>query len=531
MRFGAIDAFAVREPGIRESGRRRLPSASAMPAATPRPPSGEAPSLQRPRPAVPIAPPPPPAPPAPPQRQTYQAEPRTRPHLDQALGFEPLSPPARPNTAPGPPSPPTDPLHVARPAPAASEDLEPTRVGRDTQPGVIPTVLQQPKDEEEHLDPNAPPVLAARQDVRSTSPYATEMAASEFADAPPVGGPEATRQIAASYEANEDDTEADIFAAFDAQREAADEGLDAPALELATSEWSRVALVPHAFRRRTEARGTGALKPLAIVVLILLFEAAALPSLRGGELVPPWELLLSPGSTTFVATCFFVLLLLALSLRLDAITRAGLVSAVGAGVLVFGSFIGASAVGAGAFDGQPAISMLLAGPAGPRILVLIAAIGLPLALFWRRQDPHSVGARIVIGTSMALVLVIYFGLHSLGAGSSAPVSALIDSAGNSPFMGDRIGAVLALLPLAATLLAALAFMPAPSKGLARLSALLIWGALFASMVVVALFVATSDEWMRVLEPLKVVTVIGAGLLLLPIGTGTLLALLGGEQDA
>ena len=69
----------------------------------------------------------------------------------------------------------------------------------------------------------------------------------------------------------------------------------------------------------------------SLLALLLLGEAVILPGYRDGELIAPWTELTSPGSTTFTAATFFVLLLvmerLSLAPMVQAVSRVVLATA------------------------------------------------------------------------------------------------------------------------------------------------------------------------------------------------------------
>ncbi len=277
------------------------------------------------------------------------------------------------------------------------------------------------------------------------------------------------------------------------------------------------------------------MRPLVPLVLLLLFEATVLPIGGSDGLVSPLRLLATPGTATFVAAVFFVLILVAAAVPISMRARAGLLSGLGVGLLGYAMVVASAAVAADVFDGQPALELLLRGPGAPRVVLLLAAVALPTAMFWRYLRPASVGARIVAGTALVLVAFAYLGLHALGLGATTPLSALVDAGRTAPFMGDRVAAWVALLPALVALVGLLTFLPRRSRAMGRLAGALFWASVVAPVLVLALFVARMDRWQDVLEPLKVMTLLAAGLLLVPVGAGTLLATFErpdeGEADA
>ncbi|MGM0574475.1 MAG: hypothetical protein ACQEXJ_01905 [Myxococcota bacterium] len=264
------------------------------------------------------------------------------------------------------------------------------------------------------------------------------------------------------------------------------------------------------------------LRRLLGVVLLLLVEVAALPSTRGDAVVAPWRELTSPGSAGFVAATFLLLLGLVVGLPMRERLRAGLATGLGVALLAFGLALSRDASAAGAFDAQPALAAVLQGAVGLRVVLLVVACALPGALFWRARQPTGLGPRILVGTGVALLAFAYLGLHVLPGLDAAPLAILLRTGAEAPFLGDRMAAWLALLPLAVAPVALVTLRRAPDRTQALALGLLTWLGVAAPLVTLSLFVASTDAWYRVLLPVQATSVLAAGLLLLPVAAGWLL---------
>jgi hypothetical protein len=260
---------------------------------------------------------------------------------------------------------------------------------------------------------------------------------------------------------------------------------------------------------------------MLLLVLLVLLDAALLPSAREGGLVPPWLALISPGSPTFIAATFLIIVAGVAFIPMPARVRAAIGAALGLVLSAFGLALLAGAVGADAFDGQPALAAIVDSGGAARWVLVLAAATLPAALFWRRHHPGGVGARVLLGTGLVFVAFVYFAGHHIGLGDSMPLTALTRAGRTAPFLGDRVAAWLSLLPFVLLPAALVTLSEAGRRGAAILGALF-WLGVAAPLFALAGFVAPASAFADTLAPLQVVAVLAAGLLLLPAGLGALL---------
>ncbi|MCB9731493.1 MAG: hypothetical protein H6745_02530 [Deltaproteobacteria bacterium] len=250
--------------------------------------------------------------------------------------------------------------------------------------------------------------------------------------------------------------------------------------------------------------------------MLLLFEAVALPSVDG----PPWELLKNPGDVTFVALAILLLCVVAHVLPVTLRTRALVGSAVGLLMVVFGLVVGAQAVRNDAFDGQPAFLALFGGPGAALGVVYVAAMALPFALFWRALAPESVGPRIAVGLAFAMVALAFLGTAVLGLGDGPAMTQALATARTSPFLGDRVVAASSLTPAVVAILGLAAVARRVTPRYAVTMGALFWLLLATPLIVAALFVAKSEAWILVLQPVKVATFLAVPLIYLPAALAT-----------
>ncbi|MEZ4265025.1 MAG: hypothetical protein R3F39_01510 [Myxococcota bacterium] len=284
---------------------------------------------------------------------------------------------------------------------------------------------------------------------------------------------------------------------------------------------------PHATYTRLATQGHEAVaaagpwyRRMLLLVLLVLLDAALLPGARDGALVPPWLALSSPGSPTFIAATFLLIVSAVAFVPMPSRLRGALGTVLGLALCAFGLALFGGAVGADAFDGQPALAAVAtASPAARWVLVLAVAI-LPAALFWRRHHPGGIGARILLGTGLLFVAFIYFAGHHIGLGDSMPLTAITRAGRTSPFLGDRVAAWLALIPFVLAPVALVSLSEMGRRGAAIVGALF-WLGVAAPLVALAAFVAPASAFASTLFPLQVVAVLAAGLLLLPAGLGAL----------
>jgi hypothetical protein len=260
---------------------------------------------------------------------------------------------------------------------------------------------------------------------------------------------------------------------------------------------------------------------MLLLVLLVLLDAALIPAAGDGGLVPPWVALASPGSPTFIAATFLVLVAAAAFVPISSRARAAVGTFLGLVLTAFGLALLSGAVGADAFDGQPALAALADAGAPARWVLVLAASTLPAALFWRRHHPHGVGARILLGTALVFVAFVYFAGHIIGIGDSMPLTALTRAGRSAPFLGDRVAAWVALAPFVLAPAALVTLSELGRRGAAILG-VLFWLATCLPVVALAAFVAPASAFAQTLFPLQVSAVLAASLLLLPASLGALL---------
>ena len=123
----------------------------------------------------------------------------------------------------------------------------------------------------------------------------------------------------------------------------------------------------------------------------------------------------------------------------------------------------------------------------------------------------------------AVTLVTYFGLTALTALEEAPLTLLFEATSESPFLGDRLAAWVAMLPLVGVVASMAVWLPGERGGFMGLLGGLVWLFSFAPLLILALFVATGESWQDVLVPIQVSSLLAAGMLLVPATLGHLLA--------
>jgi hypothetical protein len=267
------------------------------------------------------------------------------------------------------------------------------------------------------------------------------------------------------------------------------------------------------------------LTPLQILAVLLLFEAALLPALRAKSLVPPWAALMDPASPNFVAAAFLALLAVTFAFPMNRTLRTGLGAGIAGLLVVFSLVLLRSALLSQAFDGQPALHALFAGGLSVVAIITLAACATPVGLCWRHVVPHSLGARVATTVGVVLIVFAYLGLHALAELDGAPIGLIAGAGADAAFLGDRVAAWLAWLPLLAALPALAVWLPDRVHGFAGPLAVTHWLAYVLPLVTLALFVAPSAQWQEVLLPLQVVSLLAAGTLMLTACLGHLLAFL------
>jgi hypothetical protein len=258
---------------------------------------------------------------------------------------------------------------------------------------------------------------------------------------------------------------------------------------------------------------------VAILMLVMF-----IPGGQTEELLPPWQQLFMPGSTTFIAG-IFGLFLLSLQFRpMDDHSRAGWFIIVGMLLSIFGFLAADAAVAGTQFGGQPAVGAIMAGGVAPAIALTLGIVPLLAALFWRSQDLAGRGARVAVVIASCLTLFMYLGGHWVGLAPDIPFVLSLDALESAAFLGDRVAAGFSLLPIALCALCPVCLMDRPnSQRINAAAAMLYWTAAMLPGVVLALFVAKSSSWHLVLEPLKVALLVPTGFLLLGLGLGLFMA--------
>lgn len=238
------------------------------------------------------------------------------------------------------------------------------------------------------------------------------------------------------------------------------------------------------------------------VALILLFLATALPTAAG----PPWALLVRPAEVTLQALAALILIGAVHLLPLSERARARIGVALGLLLVTFVALTFRVALAGAAFDGQPALIALLAGPTSwPTVTALAALVLVPSALLGR-----SLGAppwhRLGLGLAGLAAAIATLWL--------VPIAGLFASVEGATFLGDRVGAFAALPLLALLLVSPFALTLGALARSAAAVGFSLWGSALFPMLVLALFSARSDQWLQVLEPLKLVGFAGAATLYL-----------------
>ena len=272
----------------------------------------------------------------------------------------------------------------------------------------------------------------------------------------------------------------------------------------------------------------GLVPRVMLIVLALLTAAIVTPTLGPDGLVSPWQALLTPGSTPFTVGAFGVLLAAMVFGPLEPMIRAALSAFLGVGLLIFASLLVGEQLQGGGFDMHPGIQAIFGATLSARIVIGLCACILPTALAWWSLKPESSGARILLGAGVLLVLYGYLALPGVGIGERSALAVLVDAVVGSPFMGDRIGAALALIPGFVTLGAVPLFWLYRERSATGIAGLF-WASLILPLVALSLFVSTASSWASVLGPLQAVITLGAGLLLVPMTLGELLVLMGGVE--
>jgi len=242
---------------------------------------------------------------------------------------------------------------------------------------------------------------------------------------------------------------------------------------------------------------TSILPKISPITLVLLFQAIALPTAAG----PPWELLARPAEVTLQALAAFVLVGVVHLLPCRERTRGVFGLVFGVMLLPFAFVAWRAAIASGTFDAQPALVALMAGPLPtPALPALLALVLVPAGLFARGHRSPRSDAWVLTGAGLSAAVVAFAWM---------PLAGLFASVGDAPFLGDRVAAWATLPLFAALAFAVAALVWPPLSRRATGFGFIVWGTALVPLIVLALFAAKSDQWLQVLEPVKLVSFLGA----------------------
>jgi len=190
---------------------------------------------------------------------------------------------------------------------------------------------------------------------------------------------------------------------------------------------------------------------------------------------------------------------------------------------VFSLVLLRSALASGLFDAQPALHALFIDGLTGGFVVIITVCVVSTALFWLHVVPESRRARACLIVGVALTLLTYFGLGPLTLMDDMPLTLLLGACTESLFAGDRLAALVALFPLVVVGLSMSIWLPGERGGLMGLLGALVWLLSTAPLIVLALFVASADNWQDVLVPLQIASLLTSAVLLIPASLGHVLA--------
>ena len=241
-------------------------------------------------------------------------------------------------------------------------------------------------------------------------------------------------------------------------------------------------------------------------------------------MVAPWSAWSDPTSPNFVALAFLALLALLFAFPLTRFARTCVQACSALLLLAFSIVLLRSALAMGIFDGQPALHLLAGDGLAGGIVVLASACSVPTALFWLQRVPESRRARHMLTGAVTLVLAAYGGLSVVTQLEEAPLFALWNATSEGAFLGDRLAAWCAYLPLLGALVALVFYGRSERSARTGMMGIAMWIFALAPMMTLALYVAPSERWHEVLVPVQITTLVGAGLLLFSVCLGHVLAL-------
>jgi hypothetical protein len=260
-------------------------------------------------------------------------------------------------------------------------------------------------------------------------------------------------------------------------------------------------------------------EPLQVVTGMLLLETALMPSLRARHVVAPWSAWTDPASPNFVAVSFMALLGLFFAFPLSRFFRTALHGLTAALLIVFSLVLLRSALASRLFDGQPALHALFIDGLTGGLVVILTICVIVTALLWLHMVPESRRARGCLLAGVALTLVTYFGMGAFTSLAATPLTLLLAASSESPFLGDRIAASVALVPLLGVAASMAVWLPGERGRVLGLLAGAVWAFSIAPLMILALYVAPTDSWQDVLVPIQISSLLAAGLLLVPTSLG------------
>ena len=147
---------------------------------------------------------------------------------------------------------------------------------------------------------------------------------------------------------------------------------------------------------------------------------------------------------------------------------------------------------------------------------------LPAGLIvWARQERSMTGRTLVV-LGLGLSALALLGLQVWSARiESTPLASMIAQSVAGEFQGDRIAAWVALIPALMALWSARSVIEGEAPRYARFLAMVFSLSLVGILGVVALHV--SQELLGILDPLKRVLLLGAGLVITPVALGCLIS--------
>lgn len=272
---------------------------------------------------------------------------------------------------------------------------------------------------------------------------------------------------------------------------------------------------------------TSFLRAMVVLGLLVLLGAFSIPTAMDGTFSGPLATVSDPQSLSFLVALLFVIEVLVAAIPMPLVVRAGLLTVASATHLGFGAMLLHAAALRDAFHAQPAVDLLFASGAFTTTLALLTLVLLPAGLYARGRYPASLGARVTVGIGAALGLFALLAGHLVATRlGGVPLMTLIDQVtGDGSLQGDRFAAIAVLAGLVALPLSFVAFLGPRRTGLASFWAFLWCFLLGAALIVEAAHVVHLEQWLEVLEPVRLTVFFAAGLLVAPVAFGTLVGAL------